>query len=153
MLYSPHPFSDIFAHRKNQNFMQLNACLRRVILPILLSFALSPLLAQTIRGKVFDSHTGEPLIGATVTLEPAHLTTTVQLDGSFVFHRVPTGKYTVVASTVGYQKSKVFEVELSSDNDVREVGIEMISSTIILEQVQVTNSGDRARHLEQRADQ
>ena len=49
--------------------------------------------AGTIKGKIQDSRTGEPMTGATVVLAHTHYTTTVQLDGTFTFRHIPAGKY------------------------------------------------------------
>src|SRR5277367_5902004 len=102
-----------YLHKEiNQNFMQMRSktCAYRVLLSFLLLFVIVPAFAQTIKGKVFDSHTGEPLVGANVVLQQTHYTTTVQLDGSFTFKHVPAGKYNVVVSTIGYSPSKPVEV-------------------------------------------
>jgi len=136
--------------------MRAKACLYRIVLPILLSFFLSPLFAQTIKGKVVDSHTGEPLIGANVTLEHTHYTTSVQLDGSFAFKHIPAGTYSVVVSTVGYLSSKPILVEVTAQGQVREIRVSLEQSAIVLEEAQITAASagsDRlARRLEQRSD-
>ena len=58
---------------------------------------------QTIRGKVTDTSTGEPLVGATVSLEHTKFNTIANLNGSYVFKNVPAGKYEV---KVKYSGSK-----------------------------------------------
>ena len=134
--------------------LRTQACLTRIVLPILLSFMLSPVFAQTIRGRVFDSHTGEPLIGANVMLEPSHLTTSVQLDGSFIFKHVPPGKYTLVVSTIGYVSSKPLELEAGNRDQILSIGMQ--TSAITMQEVQVSTLGgngsdNHARRLEQNA--
>jgi outer membrane receptor protein involved in Fe transport len=134
--------------------LRTHACLTRIVLPILLSFFLSPVFAQTIRGKVFDSHTGEPLIGANVTLQHTQYTTSVQLDGSFTFKHVAPGKYTLVVSTIGYQPSKPVDVEAGGRD--QEISISMQSSAVTMQEVQVSTLGgggsdNHARRLEQNA--
>ncbi len=134
--------------------LRTQACLTRIVLPILLSFMLSPVFAQTIRGRVFDSQTGEPLIGANVMLQPSHLTTSVQLDGSFIFKHVPPGKYTLVVSTIGYVSSKPLELEAGNRDQI--LSISMQTSAITMQEVQVSTLGgngsdNHARRLEQNA--
>ena len=112
--------------------------------------------AGTIKGKIRDAATGEPMTGATVTLAHTHYTTTVQLDGTFIFRHIPAGKYQVVASTVGYEQPSEVDVELSSDNDVKEVGFAMRVSARFLENAFVSAGTDGktdrgALRLEQRA--
>ncbi len=134
--------------------LRTQACLTRIVLPILLSFLLSPVFAQTIRGKVFDSHTGEPLIGANVTLEHTKYTTSVLLDGSFTFKHVAPGKYTLVVSTIGYLPSKPLEVEAGASDQT--LSIAMQTSAVTMQEVQVSTLGgggsdNHARRLEQYA--
>ena len=112
--------------------------------------------AGTIKGKIRDAATGEPMTGATVTLAGTHYTTTVQLDGTFIFRHIPAGKYKVIASTVGYEQPTQVDVQLSSDNDVKEVGFAMQVSSKYLENAFVTAGTDGrtekgAIRLEQRA--
>ena len=61
-------------------------------------------LRDIVRGKVTDSKTGEPLIGATVTLISASKTYTnkTALDGFYQFKNIPSGKYTIKVEFVGY---------------------------------------------------
>ena len=113
--------------------------------------------AGTIKGKIRDSKTGEPMTGATVILEHTHYTTAVELDGSFTFRHIPAGKYQIIVSSVGYTKSTEINVELSSDNDEKTLAIDMSPASSTLEEVQVSTLAgggtDRgARRLEQRAD-
>jgi len=113
--------------------------------------------AGTIRGKIHDSKTGEPMTGATVKLAHTHFTTTVQLDGTFTFRHIPAGKYEVEASSIGYQPSKEMEVVLASDNDSKDISLDLSPTSTTLEEVQVTTASggsndNKARRLEQRAD-
>ena len=73
--------------------------------------------AGTIKGKIRNSKTGEPMTGATVVLEHTHYTTTVELDGSFTFRHISAGKYQILVSSVGYTNSREISVEMASDND------------------------------------
>src|SRR5580704_18332165 len=115
--------------------------LRKTMILSLCGICLASLsYAGTIKGKISDSKTGEPMTGATVRLEHTRYTTVVNLDGTFVFRHIPAGKYEVVISTVGYQKSKEIDVELSSDNDSKDVTISLSASSSLLEEVQVTTA-------------
>lgn len=112
--------------------------------------------AGTIRGKIQDSKTGEPMTGATVKLAHTNFTTTVQLDGTFTFRHIPAGKYEVEATSVGYQTSHSSEVVLLNDNDYKVVSIALLPSSTLLEEVQISaaaGGSDRgARRIEQRSD-
>ncbi|MHA4811179.1 carboxypeptidase-like regulatory domain-containing protein, partial [Flavitalea flava] len=113
--------------------------------------------AGTIKGKITDAQTGEAMPGTTVHLEHTRYTTIVNLDGSFIFRHIPAGKYEMVASTVGYQKSREIDVQVNSDNDIQEVTISLTPESGMLKEVQVTTAANgesdkNARRLEQRAD-
>ncbi len=112
--------------------------------------------AGTIRGKIHDSKTGEPMTGATVRLAHTRFTTTVQLDGTFTFRHIPAGKYEVEATSVGYRSSQPIEVVIASDNDYKVVNIDLLPSSMTLEEVQISagaGGSDRgARRIEQRSD-
>ena len=132
--------------------------LLRKTLPLTLSAIVLTLLAQagTIKGKIRDSRTGEPMTGATVVLEPGHRVVAVQLDGKFTFRSVQAGSYQVFATTIGYQSSQPVSVSLSSDADVKEVDIDLTQTSKTLAEVQISAlaaGGDaHARRLEQRSD-
>ena len=58
--------------------------------------------AQTIKGKVLDAATGEPLVGGTVKIDGVNLTTFVKLDGTFILNKIPAGNYAIAVSYEGY---------------------------------------------------
>ena len=96
------------------------------------------------------------MTGATVTLEHTPYTTTVQLDGTFVLRNIPRGKYEVMATSVGYDKSNEISVELIFDNDVLTVNLDLSPAAVMMQEVQVSTLGggsDKgARRLEHKAD-
>jgi hypothetical protein len=57
----------------------------------------------TIYGTVYDGTTGQPLAGATVTVDSV-LTATTAADGTFTIPDVPLGPYTAVESANGFQQ-------------------------------------------------
>lgn len=73
-----------------------------VCLMTLLLAARASLIGQSLSGKVVSS-TGQPLIGATVTLMPGELTRVSDADGTFVFDQVEKGKYSLKVSFVGFK--------------------------------------------------
>ncbi len=95
------------------------------------------------------------MIGATVTLANTHYSTTVQLDGTFLFRHIPAGKYRVNVTAVGYQRATPVEVNLSSGNDERSVSLGLTPNETTLQEVQITTAGgggDKGRRLEHKAD-
>ena len=79
------------------------------------------LTAQTIKGKVLDAVTGEPVIGATVTLKDTKFSTIVNLDGSYSFKNIPPGKYDLKVKHVGYEKSKEKDIEIKAGQVVKNI--------------------------------
>lgn len=68
----------------------------------------SPVLAQTgvLSGRVTDSATGEPVSGASVVVEGTTMGAAADRDGGFRISGVDPGRYTVVASALGYVTSR-----------------------------------------------
>lgn len=63
-------------------------------------------ITQTIRGKVYDSETHQPLTGASVSLQTAQSTLDIistDENGNFRLEQVPVGRYILKASFVGYE--------------------------------------------------
>jgi outer membrane cobalamin receptor len=71
---------------------------------------------NVVKGKITDSKTGEPLIGATVTLVGIAKTYTSisVLDGSYHFKNILTGAYTEKVHLIGYDDYET-TVELRAD--------------------------------------
>jgi hypothetical protein len=72
----------------------------------------------TIKGKVLDGESGEPVPFANVTLMDGGdqiLGTTTDFDGKYTLKPIPSGTYDVQVSYVGYQTKRVTNVSVSSD--------------------------------------
>jgi outer membrane receptor protein involved in Fe transport len=85
-----------------------------------LVFVLSPavLLAGTtgkISGTVVDKDTNEPLPGANIVIEGTTMGTAADVNGNFFIINVPPGRYTVVASMIGYQSERIENVRVNAD--------------------------------------
>jgi hypothetical protein len=63
-----------------------------------------PAMAQntTVRGRVVDAETGQPLAGATVRIGSDQPLTTTSEDGTFTLRNVPPGTQFISARTLGY---------------------------------------------------
>ena len=75
----------------------------------------------TVTGKVFDQITGEEVLFATVQLQGSPLITSTDMDGRFLFSKVPAGNYTLVISAVGYQKLSVTNMEVAAGSTVEKI--------------------------------
>lgn len=115
--------------------------------------------AQTIKGKVFDDKTGEPLAGATVEIRQGEFreSTTVRLNGVYIFRDIPVGTYVLKVSFVGYLDSKTNEVTAKSAVETSVQDILLQGSGRQLTEVVVTGRAGKetdrsARGLERNAD-
>jgi outer membrane receptor protein involved in Fe transport len=122
-------------------------------------FSFSGLLAfsQTIKGKVTDTKTGEPLVGATVKLEGTNYSTLVKLDGSFSFSKVPAGTYKVMINYLDYKNPAGENAVTVGANETKSVSFSLAPLATELESVTITagagNDKDHmARRLEKAAD-
>ncbi len=91
--------------------------LRKALLAVCVVFLLPALLfAQDgkMRGRVADKESGDPLVGANVTLEGTSLGAAADLRGDYVILGVPAGAYTVRVSYIGYQNVSISNVRVSA---------------------------------------
>ncbi len=91
--------------------------LRKALLAVCVLFLLPALvLAQDgkLRGKVTDKESGDPLIGANITIDGTSLGAAADLNGDYVVLGVPTGVYTVKVSYIGYQPVALSNVRVSA---------------------------------------
>jgi len=64
---------------------------------------LAPQETGTIRGRVIDAVTNEPLVGANVFVRETSFGAATDLDGRYTIRRIPPGTYRVQASVIGYR--------------------------------------------------
>ncbi|MGF1671405.1 MAG: TonB-dependent receptor domain-containing protein [Balneolaceae bacterium] len=85
---------------------------------LLITF-LFPVIAYTqsgtIAGKVTETGTNEPLIGATVSIQGTTLGATVDMDGNYRILNVPPGLYVLEARFLGFATVVVEEVVVRTD--------------------------------------
>jgi CarboxypepD_reg-like domain/TonB-dependent Receptor Plug Domain len=94
---------------------------RRVLVPETIHVGSGGLLPQgkkaLINGKISDSDSGEPLIGATLYIEELHKGTATSTEGLFNFI-VPMGTYQVVCNCMGMEELS-FTMVVHSDGDLK----------------------------------
>ena len=61
----------------------------------------------SLRGRVVEAETSEPLPGANVVLVGTQLGTSTDAEGYYQFPKVPSGKYTLEVSFIGFQKTNI----------------------------------------------
>ncbi len=57
---------------------------------------------SSIKGIIYDSSTGEPAGGASVTLSPSNKTIMTKSDGAYAFEEIDPGQYTILVQKDGY---------------------------------------------------
>jgi len=83
-----------------------------------------------IAGNLIDAETNEPLIGCNVLVEGSdYLGAASDLDGNYMIIGIPPGKYSIIATMIGYQKTRITDILVSVDLTT-EVNVEMSSEVL-----------------------
>lgn len=120
-------------HRVSQIPMKLLFCL-------LLSCTLLAQEKYRISGNVQDAKTGMGIPGVNVYLEGSTFGAQADSLGNFHLNRIPTGRYRIVASFVGY-KTKIQQVELWKESKTLNISLEEDNQT--LDEVRVSSSRNK----------
>jgi outer membrane receptor protein involved in Fe transport len=112
--------------------------------------------AQSIKGTVVDARSGEPLVGANVSIKGTAYKSIVKLDGSFLFKSVTPGTYELTVDYVGF-KTETFEKFTLSQNGTKEINIKLHELSSKLTDVTVVGASNKesdnfARRLERTAE-
>jgi len=78
-----------------------------------------------LSGTVYDSDSGEFLVGVEITLDKSGKKTYTDLDGNFTFKNIKPGEYQLVSNYISYEKAT--EV-INLDTKNNEVKIKMETS-------------------------
>jgi hypothetical protein len=100
--------------------MKRTACL-------IILIAISQILfaqAGKITGKVISAGSGQPLVGASVTLIEQTKTKAADQNGVFSFAKLQAGKYSIKCSYAGYDE-KIIEEIIVKDNDNTDISISL----------------------------
>jgi TonB-dependent receptor len=121
-----------------------------------LFISLSVSFAGTIKGKVVDKQTKEPLVGASVTVKNSKLGASAGLDGSFVFKQLQPGVYQITAQYVGYESISM-SVTITDAKSSPEIEFALVEKSNYLQEAVVSaknlgESDDFARKSEQKAE-
>ena len=112
--------------------------------------------ATKLKGHVYDRKTGEPMVGATVSLDKTGKATTTGLDGSFELKDVPKGSFSLRVSYVMY-KTIVQELEITKEDNphlkiyLEDAGKALQEVTVLSQKNGSTEN--TARRIEQQATQ
>lgn len=71
-----------------------------------------------LSGKITDTKTGEPLIGATIIFEGTTIGASSDANGRYLIENIPTGTYNLKASYIGYQSLIKYNIVIRSEGNV-----------------------------------
>ncbi|NIV13162.1 MAG: TonB-dependent receptor, partial [Aliifodinibius sp.] len=105
-------------------------------------FLLGPLNANPsevgrIVGKLIDSETEEPLIGANVTVAGLPIGASTDVDGVYIINNVPEGEHKLIIQYIGYKETTITDVSVSFGQSTKMEAIELEPETIQGEEVVV----------------
>ncbi len=81
--------------------------MKKLFFVVALVFTNTLLFAQTtVKGKVTDANTGDPLPGTNITIVGKSLGTTTDFDGNYTLSVNENAPFTIEASSIGYQSVK-----------------------------------------------
>jgi outer membrane receptor protein involved in Fe transport len=92
-----------------------------------------------LAGVVKDAQTGETLVGVNVVVEGTSMGAATNVDGQYFILNISPGKYTLVASAVGYNKKTVSNVAVSIDLTTT-IDFQISSQVVESEEVTITAS-------------
>lgn len=89
---------------------------RKLLWVMLLLLVPAMLFAQNgkVRGLITDNETGEPLIGANVTIEGTSLGASSDMTGTYIILAIPPGVYTIRATYIGYQAEVIQNIRINA---------------------------------------
>lgn len=105
------------------------------IISIIVLLSLNLYAGQTgkLSGKITDRDMGEPIIGANIIIEGTYLGAAADIEGYYYINNIPPGVYTVVVSSVGYNKTTITQVQITIDKTTN-LDVQLISTSMELGQ-------------------
>lgn len=103
---------------------------------ILVTFAISTISAQGIRGTIRDEKTGETIIGATVMLPNTTTGTVTDFDGKY-FLKLQPGSYNIQVSFVSYETKTILGV-IVKDDETTVLDIQLGGADVELDEIIIT---------------
>jgi len=100
----------------------------------------------TVRGKVLDGETGEPIAFGTVSLEGTTFGTNTDLDGFFNLANVTPGSYNLIVTYVGYAS---FSRPIVVTTGIKFENIQLTTEGVELETVTVSAQKEQAKNTVQ----
>lgn len=111
---------------------------KKLVLGLILSLlSICAFSSGTIKGKIIDKQTGDPISFANIAVSQNDLVLTgnsSDYDGNFSINNVPLGIYDVIVSFVGYSECKIVGVAVADNKITYLNNIEIEPSAVILQE-------------------
>ena len=120
--------------------------MKRLIPLLLFAAALLPLSAQTVKGTLSDSETGEVIPFANVVLEGTRYGAATDINGFYLINKMPEGAYTLRVRFVGYQEYSEPITIKKGETLIRNIALKSESKT--LSAVNVTDNRIEERKIQ-----
>ena len=92
----------------------------------------------SIEGHVLDTKTKEPISYVNIVIKGTNIGTVSDLNGNFVFHNLETGNYTLIVSSVGYEKTE-YETIVEKDK-TSSIIIALKETRVMIDEVVVSGN-------------
>ncbi|MDD4971640.1 MAG: TonB-dependent receptor [Paludibacter sp.] len=111
--------------------------LRNAILFFILLLSIQVLAQKgSIKGRIFDAKTNQPIEFATILIQGTRISSTSDLDGNYIFTGVEPGFKRLVVSLIGFQTTVSAEFQVQG-NQITFIDVPVEESTIQLKEVTV----------------
>ncbi len=90
----------------------------------------------SIKGRVVEAETSEPLPGANVVLVGTKMGVSTDADGYYHFEKIPSGRYTLEVSYIGFQKTTI-DVQVAASKTAT-YDVKMSGDANVLDEVTIT---------------
>ena len=109
-------------------------------------------ITQTIRGRVIDTDSRQPLIGANVIIidSDPFIGASSDIDGYFTLESIAIGRVSLKISFLGYSEITLNNIELNSSHETV-LEVELQESAILGEEVVITAARDKTGTINQMA--
>ncbi|MEL6675568.1 MAG: TonB-dependent receptor, partial [Bacteroidota bacterium] len=103
---------------------------------------------QTVRGKIRDMDSQQPIAFATITIQGSEplIGSNSTENGSFRLEQVPLGRHTLVVSYIGYETLTLPNIEVTSGKEVV-LELEMVESYETIAAVTITDEQSKAASI------
>src|ERR1700758_2118337 len=83
------------------------------ILSFLSKIGAQEIPSGSIKGKVIDKATKQPIPGAIVVIKGTQIAVTSDSLGLFVLNKISEGNYSIIISLIGYQEKTINDIQVA----------------------------------------